>query len=201
MKFPAFLLPLLLLGACGDTPAGEALRAVWVEEEEEPAPVAMPAGPALLVSGTRRRMVFTLIQEAGARRLWRATGGVALATDGARIVATAGLGQMLASTRFEGPDPLEDPRALAGHSATARRTVDLQGAGRDPASMRFGLLLECRLSGQAEAEWVVVVERCTGAGGGFTNRFWAEPATGTVRRSEQWVGNDTPMLAVEVLGR
>lgn len=193
---PAWLA--LALAGCGDTPAGEALR-----DSLMPPPIqaaALPAGPALLVSGGRWPTAFALVQDAGGRRLWRAEGGIALATDGARIVATAGLGQMLVATRFEGPDPLEDPRALLGRSAAARRTVDLQGAARDPASMRFGLLLECRLDGRAEAGFVLVTERCAGAAGGFTNRFWAAPATGAVQRSEQWVGDEVPTLAVEAIG-
>lgn len=191
------LLPLLLLAACGDTPFGEALRGVAVPEP--PRPVAV-AGPALLVTGARRPLAFALVQESGERRLWRAEGGVAIATDGARIVATAGLGPVLAATRFEGPDPLQDPRALAGRAATARRTVDMQGADRDPGSMRFGLLLECRLTGQGEGSLILVEERCTGPGGAFTNRFWADAGSGLVRRSEQWVGPGMPMLTMEIGG-
>jgi hypothetical protein len=194
------LLPLLLLAGCGDTPVGEALRGAVAPAPAPVVAVVPVAGPALLVTGGRRPLAFALVQESGERRLWRAEGGVAIATDGARIVATAGLGPVLAATRFEGPDPLQDPRNLAGRAATARRTVDMQGADRDPGSMRFGLLLECRLTGQAQGGFVVVEERCSGPGGAFTNRFWAEAGSGLVRRSEQWVGPGMPMLTVEIGG-
>ena len=32
--------------------------------------------------------------------------------DGARVVATSGLPEVLAATRFDGPDPLANPAAL-----------------------------------------------------------------------------------------
>jgi hypothetical protein len=72
------------------------------EEQDGPQLVRLALG--------RREASATLIQEQGQRRLWRAPGGVVVSTDGARIVATAGLPQMVMATRFDGPDPLEDPR-------------------------------------------------------------------------------------------
>ena len=113
---------------------------------------------------------------------------------------TAGLPQMVMATRLDGPDPLEDPRALLGAEAASRRTVDLSGADRDPRSMRFGLRLDCTLRGTAEGGWIVVEERCAGEGSSFTNRFWAVPQTGEVRRSEQWAGEDVGVLVLERQG-
>jgi len=75
--------------------------------------------------------------------------------------------------------------------------VDLAGADRDPRSMRFGLTLDCTLRGHVEGDWILVQERCAGGGISFTNRFWAEAATGEVRRSEQWAGDAVPMLVVQ----
>jgi hypothetical protein len=186
-------LALLLLAGCGDTPLADAMRGPAPMAETQPA-----AGPALLVTGARRPFRFALLQEAGGQRLWRAEGGAALATQGARITGTAGLGPGLAGTRLEGPDPLDDPRALLGREARSQRSIDLQGASRDPEELRFGVQLSCRMTAEAEGAWVVVTERCTGDDIDFTNRFWAEAATGAVRRSEQWVGDST--LVVEGSG-
>jgi hypothetical protein len=136
----------------------------------------------------------------GARQVWRGPGQVALATDGARVVGTAGLAQMVMTTRFDGPDPLEDARALVGQQARARRTIDLAGGNRDPGSMRFGLVVDCVLRGRAEGGWIVVEERCGGHVAAFTNRFWADPATGIVWRSEQWAGDGIPMLRLQRQG-
>lgn len=188
---------LLLLSACGQTPAGEALR--LATEARPGAAEPDPSGPSLLLEGPRR-VALVPASGSGARQVWRGPGQVALATDGARVVGTAGFAQMVMTTRFDGPDPLEDARALVGQEARARRTIDLAGRDRDPASMRFGLVVECALRGRAEAGWIVVEERCGGDVAAFTNRFWADPATGIVWRSEQWAGEAIPMLRLQRRG-
>ncbi len=193
-RLRAALLAIAALGGCGDTPAALALRG-------EPTVVAEPSaaqGPALLLSAPRRATLAPVAQT-GSRRLWRSGGSLALATEGARVVATAGLSRMVMATRFDDEDPLEDPRALLDREATARRTVDLAAPDRDPRSMRFGLALSCTLRGRGEGGWVVVEERCGGGDIAFTNRFWADPATGVVRRSEQWAGEGV-MLSIETRG-
>ena len=190
MANPARLIAtLLLLSACAQTPAGEATRMAA-------APVQ---GPSLLLGGPRQA-VLVPVGGTAARQIWRGAGNIALQTDGARVVATAGLAQSVMATRLDGPDPLEDPRTLVGREATARRTVDLAGADRDPASMRFGVTLDCVLRGRAEGGWIVVEERCSGAAAPFTNRFWADPATGQVWRSEQWAGDAIAPLSLQLRG-
>lgn len=193
------VLALLGLSGCGDTPVGAVLRgdsaAVQATAPMAIAPVA--SGPALRVTGARRPFLFTLVQDSGDRRLWRAEGGAALATEGPRITAIAGLGPGLAATRLDQPDPLADPAALLGRSATTRRSIDLRGAEGEAAGLRFGVALSCRLTAVAQGAWLVVTEACTGPGIAFENRFEAEAATGEVRRSRQWVGD--AVLVVEAL--
>lgn len=186
---------LLLLSACGETPTAEALR--MAIEPAAPAAEAAPAQGMALVLGGPRQAVLAPAGGGVARQLWRAPGHIALQTEGARVVATAGFAQSVMATRLDGPDPLDDPRALVGREAQARRTVDLAGADRDPASMRFGLTLDCVLRGQAEAVWILVEERCGGAAS-FTNRFWADPANGVVWRSEQWAGDAIAPLSLQL---
>lgn len=183
---------LLLVSACGATPAGDAPRLAG-------APAADPAparGPALLLTAPRQAILAPL-EGGGTRQIWRGTGNIALQTEGARVIATAGLPQSVMATRLDGPDPLADPRALVGRAATARRTVDLAGADGNPASMRFGLTLVCELRGHAEGGWILVEERCDGAAAPFTNRFWADPATGQVWRSQQWAGDAIAPLSLQ----
>jgi hypothetical protein len=195
----AALLALPALAACGQTPAAEALRMAT----ERPAPAAeapVEQGPSLLLQGPRQ-LVLVPVSGAGARQVWRGPGNVALATEGARVVGTAGLAQMVMATRFDGPDPLEDARALTGREARSRRTVDLAGADRDAGSMRFGVMLDCTLRGRAEGGWLVIEERCTSDEvSSFTNRFWADPATGVIWRSEQWAGDEIARLSVQLRG-
>jgi Group 4 capsule polysaccharide lipoprotein gfcB, YjbF len=204
--------PLLLLSlcACGDTP----LRSAWADLSRRlPADNPLPAeaseggtdaGPAALQLRIGRRTAqATLLSEQGERRLWRAGAGVVVATDGGRVVATSGLREVLVATRFDGPDPLANPAELLDRPAEARRLVDLMRSDRQPEGMRFGIALRCRLSASPLAEdgaVLVVEERCragSAGGGAHTNRFWADAATGTVLRAEQWVGPGMPPMLVD----
>jgi hypothetical protein len=211
------LLPaLLLLAACGETTSADVLRAVvWpipipaslfataTPEAEWDAAASEPVvgETALALSLGSRRGIAVLVQEEGERRMWRTPGGVVVATEGARIVAMAGLRQVLAATRFDGPDPLARIAELDGAGVAGARVVDVMRSDSDPARMRFGLRLTCVMrAGPAEVEDTLLVqETCRGAAR-FTNRFWADARSYAVFRSEQWVGDGLPPLVVEVRG-
>lgn len=212
------VLPLLLLAACGNVTGADLLRAmVWpiplpdslfvpseAREAEWDSAVAEAARgeTALSLALGSRRGVARLVQEEGERRLWRTAGGVVVATEGARVVATAGLREVLAATRFDGgADPLLRLPELGDAEIRTTRVVDMMRSGSDPARMRFGLRLDCRLqAAPAMAEDTLLVEEhCRGAAR-FTNRFWADARSYAVFRSEQWVGEDLPPLVVEVVG-
>jgi hypothetical protein len=208
---------LLLLAACGNTTGADVLRVmIWpiplpeglfeastAPPEADWTVAAEPAEGAAALSLTlgSRRGIATLVQEEGERRLWRTAGGVVVATEGPRIVATAGLREVVAATRFDGVDPLSRIGELAGTTISGARVVDVMRSGSDPARMRFGLRLDCRVSaGPAEVEDTLLVqETCRGAAR-FTNRFWADARSFAVFRSEQWVGEGLPPLVIEVLG-
>jgi len=195
------LLGLLALAGCGPESA-LSLAAAGLN------PFAIPAlpddgeepdGPYLRLAQGRRESDARLIAQQGERRMWRTRGGVVVATDGVRVVATSGLPTMLAATRFDGPDPMADPAALLSRGADARRVVDLMTASRDPASMRFGIALDCRLASapSAEAETLIITETCRGEGLGLVrNRFWMDRESRSVHTSEQWIGPRTAPLRI-----
>lgn len=210
MRFLLCLVPLLLAG-CGASWDG-AVRAVGDRlglGDGEPDRLAIAQAESgdedegvtvLRLALGRRQATATLIQQLGERRLWRAPGGVVVQTDGPRVVATAGLPQTVMATRFDGPDPLEDPVALLGRSVEARRVVDLGTPGRDPATMRFGVSFDCRLRGfRTEEEHAILVEETCRATGmrRITNQFWADARTNRVGFAEQWVGAGMPLLALD----
>lgn len=213
------ILLILLTAGCGQTTPTDVLRVlIWPipvpeglfargpseraaewDREPEADGEAQPGGPALALSLGRRQAVARLHQTHGERRIWRSAGGLVVATDGARVVATAGLAEGVAATRFDGPDPLATATMLRGGEAQTRRVVDLMRLGRQPHGMSFGIILECRLRvTEADAESMLIEERCRGDAS-FTNRFWADPQTGAIFRSEQWIGRTLPPLIVEVL--
>jgi hypothetical protein len=213
MRATPAALALLTLAACGNTDGGALVRAARAPFQP-PEPIALAdrerrategeeasaAEPSLELALGRRRATATLLQRQGDSRLWRAPGGVVVATDGARVVGTAGLAQMITGTRFDGPDPLADPAPLLRRSAEARRLVDLSPRGRDPAGMRFGVAFDCRLraSETEEANILLVQERCRAAGlGEVRNRFWVDSRTGRATHAEQWIGPGLPPLLLE----
>ena len=195
----AFLLSALLLAGCGDTLWSGVLPASFAAA---PGPDTEPDGPALRLTLRGRVSYAALVQAMGERRLWRTAGNQVVETDGGRVVATAGFGEMLAATRFDGPDPLADPSALLDRPAVARRMVDLMRADRAAEGMRFGVQVECRLQAKRgeDAALLLVEERCRAAGAGrFTNQFWVAAEGGAVLQAWQWIGPGVPMLTVEFL--
>jgi len=165
-----------------------------LEEQEVP----VTAGPTLLVTYGSQRKVLAMIQANGEQRMWRSSDGTVLATDGARVVATAGVETALAATRFDSPDPLDDLVAVAERPASARRLVDLVPARRNVGRMRFGVALDCRMRAARVPEGLYAEESC-GGGARFLNRYWADGETGAVWRSEQWVGMDDRPMTIEVI--
>ncbi len=210
-------LVLSLLAGCtelrwGDVLYGQSLwdGTLWTEVERILTPEDPPDAPGEIAVPDGRLLHFTIgnrtgtalpVQEIGERRVWRHRSGLVVATDGVRVVATAGLREVLAATRFEGPDPLANPAALLDHPAEARRLVDLMRADRDPEGMRFGISVQCRLRAtrtETDDTLLLVEERCRAKGAErFTNRFWADAETGTILRSEQWVGEGVPQMVLE----
>lgn len=194
----SFLLLTCGLGGCGDT-LWSALLPVNLGP---PGQDFEPAGPALRLTLRGRSRHAALVQEVGERRLWRTAGNQVVETEGGRVVATAGMGEMLAATRFDGPDPLATPAALLDRPALARRMVDLMRADRSAEGMRFGVQVECRLRAKPteDATVLLVEETCRAAGAGrFTNQFWVAAEGGAVLQARQWIGPGQPMLEVEFL--
>jgi hypothetical protein len=182
---------LALAGLPGCAPQPPLVREPLAAPAPRPAAVE---GAALELSLGGRREVAALIQQNGALRMWRSPGGLVVATDGPRVVATAGLPTWLTATRREGADPLDDPFAIGEGAARARRVVDLASADRGPEGMRFGLASNCALRRILLEGEHVIEERCGGAAGSYVNRFWLDPTTGAIWRSEQWVGGGSPLI-------
>jgi hypothetical protein len=196
--WPVLLAAAALLPGCADL-SWPALPNPFAAEAEAPGARAL----RFALGGRGETTHALLVQEQGRRRMWRAMdGSLVLATDGPRVVATAGPDTILLATRIDPPDPLSDPFALERAEAVARRVVDLSGADRDPRSMRFGLVVECRLAAgtdPGDPALMLVEERCRGPRpiGEFTNRFWLRPEREEpVARSEQWIGPGLPLLRI-----
>src|SRR3954447_8648948 len=107
MRRASALLLALLLAGCGDS-----LWAGLLAGPSRGAPADIePSGPALRLLLGGRASYAALVQETGERRLWRTAGNQVVETDGGRVVATAGFGEMLAAgpLRARGPPPPPPP--------------------------------------------------------------------------------------------
>ena len=139
------------------------------------------------------------VREEGPRRFWRMDQGFVFVTEGARVVATAGLPTMLLASAPIGEDPLRRTAPLGPAPVRVAHSVDLSGAEGRPEQMRFGQVLQCRIEAEEPAIGGLIerVEICEGAAG-FTNRFWFRAADRVLIRSEQWIGRGLPLLRLEV---
>jgi hypothetical protein len=191
----ALLLALPLAAGCAAPAADPEPR-----PEDGQAEAAIAPGLLRLAVGGAAPPGARLLHAQGARRLWRTPGGIAVQTEGPRIVATAGLSRMIMATRFEGGDPLARPDALLAQDAQALRLVDIATAERDPDGMLFGIEITCRLQAVAAEEapgTLEIEERCRGPAriGSFTNRFTLRRGDGALLASTQWIGPGVPMLS------
>ncbi|MFN8981085.1 MAG: YjbF family lipoprotein [Alphaproteobacteria bacterium] len=155
-------------------------RSLWAE-------IGQGAGPARPV------------REEGPRRFWRMDEGFVFVTEGARVVATAGLPTMLLASTPIGDDPLRGAGPLGPAPVRLAHSFDLSGAEGRPEQMRFGQVAQCRIEAEEPAIGGLIerVEICEGAAF-FTNRFWFRAADRVLIRSEQWIGRNVPPLRLEV---
>ena len=203
---PVVLLFTIILGGCGllggtgltrRAPQGQLVP------PEALAPLAAPpAGRALWAELGEDAGLARPVRQEGSRRFWRTDQGLVFVTEGARIVATAGLPTMLLANTPIGDDPLRRAARLGPAPVRLAHSFDFAGAEGRPEQMRFGQVVQCRIEPEEPAIGGVIerVEICEGAAV-FTNRFWFRAADRVLIRSEQWIGRDVPPLRLEVAVR
>ncbi len=160
---------------------------------------APPAGRALWAELGQDAGVARPVRQEGPRYFWRMDEGFVFVTEGARVVATAGLPTMLLANTPIGDDPLRRAARLGPAPVRLAHSFDFAGAEGRPEQMRFGQVVQCRIEAEEPAIGGVIerVEFCEGAAF-FTNRFWFRAADRVLIRAEQWIGRDVPPLRLEV---
>jgi hypothetical protein len=188
------------LAGCGDSAVGRSAAAIGqgiaggrdappiTREQADASPYA-----AILVRAEGGRTAYVVLHSATAeRQTWLGADRTVLVTQRGRLVQTAGLpGGQLVDTWFGPPDPLAGPVELL-EGAAGWRVVDLQPGGR------FGYRLDCTMRVTERGPVVIldrqydlatVEERCRGGdGASIVNRFWIDPRSGFVWKSDQWAG-------------
>ena len=193
----------MMLGGCG-LPGGAGLtspapQGQLVAPEALGPLTAPPAGRALWAELGQDAGVARPVRQEGLRYFWRMDEGFVFVTEGARVVATAGLPTMLLANTPIGDDPLRRAARLGPAPVRLAHSFDFAGAEGRPEQMRFGQVVQCRIEAEEPAIGGVIerVEFCEGAAF-FTNRFWFRAADRVLIRSEQWIGRDVPPLRLEV---
>ena len=164
------------------------------------APLAAPsAGRALWTELGEDAGLARPVRQEGARRFWRMDEGLVFVTEGARVVATAGLPVMLLASSAIGDDPLRGVVKPGPGPVRLAHRLDMASADGRPEQMRFGQVVQCRMEAEEPAIGGVIerVEICEGAAV-FSNHFWFRAADGVLIRSEQWIGRGLPPLRLEV---
>jgi hypothetical protein len=199
----AVLISTLILGGCGLLGGagltGSAPQGQLVAPEALAPLLAPPSGRALWAELGQDAGLARPVRMEGQRRFWRMDQGLVFVTEGARVVATAGLPTMLLASTPIGEDPLRRAAPLGPAPVRLAHGFDLAGADGRPEQMRFGQVVQCRIEAEEPAIGGVIerVEICEGAAF-FTNRFWFRAADRVLIRSEQWIGRNVPPLRLEV---
>lgn len=200
---PVVLFVTMMLGGCGLL-GGAGLTSPAPQGQLVPpealAPLAAPpAGRALWAELGEDAGLARPVRQEGSRRFWRMDQGLVFVTEGARVVATAGLPSLLLANTPIGDDPLRRAAPLGPAPVRLAHSFDFAGAEGRPEQMRFGQVVQCRIEPEEPAIGGVIerVEICEGSVA-FTNRFWFRAADRVLIRSEQWIGRDLPPLRLEV---
>ena len=202
MKAAALFLT-LMLGGCGVL-SGAGLTSPAPQGQLVPpealAPLAAPPpGRALWAEIGEDAGLARPVRQEGPRRFWRMDEGLVFVTEGARVVATAGLPVMLLASNAIGDDPLRRAAKPGPGPMRLSHSLDLAGADGRPDQMRFGQVVQCRMEAEEPPIGGLIerVEICEGSAF-FSNRFWFRAADGALIRSEQWIGRGVPPLRLEV---
>ena len=193
----------MMLGGCGVL-GGAGLTSPAPQGQLVPPEVlatlaAPPPGRALWAEIGEDAGLARPVRLEGARRFWRMDEGLVFVTEGARVVATAGLPVMLLASSAIGHDPLRSVVKPGPGPVRLAHSLDMTGANGRPEQMRFGQVVQCRMEAEEPAIGGVIerVEICEGAAV-FSNHFWFRAADGVLIRSEQWIGRGLPPLRLEV---
>lgn len=222
--FMALLLA-AFVGACssGGDSTGERLRPILEESvfggpifgDPEPAPKPpvftraqlneVPFATIALMDADGNRSYVVPVADNGGYLNYQDAARRSLIMRGGLITATQGLSYNLSAVRFDMDDPIVTPKPVAKWPASVFRNYQfkLSGGARD-----FEITTACAYTlGPRERieivelffETVRVDETCSNTQRSFTNSYWAEPNTGFIWRSKQWIGPLQDAMHLEII--
>lgn len=215
LKMRIALAALGLVAACTNdagntrlTEMGQMSQQIFRGAPPPPPPVPLPTraqldavqGSYLLarIEATGGDALLVVAGQNGPVRTWMTGEGTTLALKDGVLVGSRGLrGHDLMSAAVPSLAQLQ-----RGTGTVARSHFTLDG---DDQTARSDFVCELRNAG-AETVTLIeksypvrrIVESCTGAAGAFENQYWIE-ASGSLRRSRQWIGPELGMIELDLL--
>ncbi len=166
----------------------------------------VPYAVAYTAVGKSGRAVMVLGENYPDERIWVSSDQVAIATrPRGRIVRTANLpDNNLVGARFPQPDPVAEGLNELYVPVETLREIDLMPGNR------FGLVIEERFEPIGLEQLTLLdltfpairvegYNRCRALNWEFRNTYWADPHTGLLWKSIQYIAKDDPPVDMEIL--
>lgn len=149
------------------------------------------------------RLIMTAAPDAGDYLNFQDQNRRGIRMLGGAVAGTYGFGVDLLAVRHGVDDPIARPTPLADWPAQVDRDYQYRLRDLDNYSITVACVFDVVVSETIEVieahDTVRVAETCTNQARSFTNTYWVEPATGTIRRSAQWTGPTIRPVTVELL--
>ena len=123
---------------------------------------------------------------------------------GGLLSATHGLGYNLSAIKHQADDPVVAARPVAEWPRLITRNYQFSLANRDD----YQITVRCRYQ-QVAREQIEIIELsfdllrieevCGNGRRTFTNTYWAEPETGFIWKSNQWIGPKHDLYVIEIV--
>lgn len=150
------------------------------------------------------RAVIVPVANNGGYLTYQDVTGSSFVLFGGLITATHGLPKNLSAVKHAADDPVVVPTPVSQWPSTVKRNYQYARIN----AKDFEISVVCKVSPVAREQIEIfeiffnvtrIEETCTNPRRTFRNTYWAEPDTGFIWKSVQWIGPQTEPLTVEVI--
>lgn len=164
----------------------------------------IPYATISLSLGDNPRALVVPIADNGGYLVYQDTAQRGVVMRGGLITATHGFGYNLDSVAHRRDDPVVSPTPLPQWPASVERSYSFTLRGQIDYEIAVACAFERGVREFIEIvelrfEVVRMVETCTSPKRQFVNTYWADPDSGFIWKSVQWVGPRIPAMTVEIV--
>ena len=185
---------------------------IFSEDETQPPPVftraqlnAVPFATIAVKDPEGNRAFVVPLADNGGYLVYQDALRRGIIMFGGLVTATQGLPFNLGAVRHAQDDPIAKQRPVAEWPGFVFRNYQFIGRG---GARDFQITTSCTYQVIAREQieiielffdTVRIAETCTNSARSFTNTYWADPETGFIWRSEQWIGPRQDQLNIEII--